>query len=101
MRLSDEKLRGRAVISADGHVIGRVVSLEVEISSWLVEAIGVELRRDIAERIGTRRSLFRAAAIEIPVKLIQSVGDTVVLSVALDALRRQETTPAAGQEAHA
>lgn len=103
MRLSDEKLRDRAVISADGQVVGRVTSLQVDVGSWQVESVGVELRRDIADRIGARRSLFRAGELEIPVRLIQSVGDAVVLSAAVDDLRdvRETAAPAAGQEAHA
>jgi len=61
MKISDDELRGRVVISGDGIAIGEVSRLFVDCTSWRVESIGVAL--------------------------IQSVGDAVVLAVKLDALR--------------
>ena len=37
--------------------------------------------------IGADRSMFHAGTLEIPVRMVQSVGDTVVLSVPVDGLR--------------
>lgn len=96
MRLSDENLRGRAVISADGQVIGSIKSVFLDATEWRVESISVELRKDVADRIGASRSMFHRGQIEVPVRLIQSVGDTVVLGAGVDALRevRRTTTTA-------
>jgi sporulation protein YlmC with PRC-barrel domain len=95
MRLSDDSLRGRAVISADGHVIGSVTSLYLDDAEWRVESIVVELRKDIAARIGAGRRLFHRASIELPVALIQSVGDAVVLAANVDDLPEAHRAPAA------
>jgi sporulation protein YlmC with PRC-barrel domain len=94
MRLSDENLRGRMVISADGQVIGAIRAVFLDATEWRIDSISVELRKDIADRIGASRSMFHRGQIEIPVRLIQSVGDTVVLGAGVDALRevRQTTT---------
>jgi sporulation protein YlmC with PRC-barrel domain len=95
MRLSDENLRGRTVISADGQVIGSIKSVFLDATDWRVESISVELRKDVADRIGASRSMFHRGQIEVPVRLIQSVGDTVVLGAEVDALREvSETTTA-------
>jgi sporulation protein YlmC with PRC-barrel domain len=82
MRLSYEALRGRPVIAAGGRVLGEVadVYLEFENNTWRVESLLVKLNRDAADSIGAARSFFRARTAPIPVQLVQSIGDTVVLS---------------------
>jgi sporulation protein YlmC with PRC-barrel domain len=98
MRLSAENLHGRTVITADGQAVGSIKSVFVDAVAWRVESISVELRKDIADRIGASRSMFHRGLIELPVQLVQSVGDAVVLTIAVDALReahRSTTSDAA------
>jgi sporulation protein YlmC with PRC-barrel domain len=97
MRLSDENLRGLTVIASDGLAIGEIALLFLEGDSWRVESLQVKLRKDIADRLGADRSMFHAGALEIPIRLVQSVGDAVVLSVAVDDLR--QVLPPAGETA--
>jgi sporulation protein YlmC with PRC-barrel domain len=93
MRLSDESLRGRTVISADGNAIGSVVELFISSSGWRVESIRIELQKDIADRIGASRTLLHRGTIELPVSFIQSVGDAVVLSIDVEKLREVHRPP--------
>ena len=88
MRLSDENLRGRTVIASDGLAIGEVAVLFLDSDAWRVESLQVKLRKDVADRLGAGRSMFHAGAVEIPIRMVQSVGDAVVLSVAVDDLRQ-------------
>ncbi len=88
MRISDENLRGRTIIAADGQVIGEIVALFIDSDAWRVASLQVKLRNDIADQLGADRTVFHAGALEIPVRMIQSAGDTVVLSVPVDALRK-------------
>lgn len=97
MRVSDESLRGRNVIASDGVAIGQVTALFLDANQWRVESLQVKLHKDIADRVGAEHTWFRAGALEIPTRAIQSVGDAVVLSVAVDELRR--LLPAAGEPA--
>jgi len=99
MRLADDNIRGRPVISADGQAIGSVTTVYVDATDWRVESLGVELHKDIADRIGAARSLFRRGVVEIPVALIQSIADTVVLGVAVDDLREGRRTTREGEAA--
>ncbi|MEO8185398.1 MAG: PRC-barrel domain-containing protein [Deltaproteobacteria bacterium] len=87
MRLSDENIRGRTIIAADGQVIGEINALFLDSDAWRVESLQVTLRKDIADQLGAHRSVFHAGALEIPVRMVQSVGATVVLSVPVDGLR--------------
>lgn len=88
MRLSDENLRGRSVIASDGVAIGEIALLFLDSDAWRVESLQVKLRKEVADRLGADRSLFHAGALEIPTRMIQSVGDAVILSVAVDELRQ-------------
>jgi sporulation protein YlmC with PRC-barrel domain len=100
MRLSDENLRGRTVISADGQAIGRISSLAIDVDAWRIEAICVELRKEIADRIGTRRTLFRRGELEIPARMVQSIGDAIILSADVDELREVQLPARPGSGAH-
>jgi sporulation protein YlmC with PRC-barrel domain len=93
MRLSDDSLRGRAVISADGLAIGEITLLFVDCQQWHVEALGIKLGKDVADRLGADRSFFHAGALEIPTTMVQSVGDSIVLSVGIDELRKDFPGP--------
>jgi sporulation protein YlmC with PRC-barrel domain len=93
MRLSDETLHDRTVISADGKAIGSISELFISTGDWRIESIRVQLNKDIADRIGAAHTLFRRGTIELPVNFIQSVSDTVVLSVDVDQLREAHRKP--------
>ena len=88
MRLLDENLRGRTIIGADGKLIGEVGTLFLDSASWRIESFQIKLDREISDLLGTPHSIFRAGVIEVPVRLVQSVGDTVVLNVAVEGLRQ-------------
>ena len=88
MRISDENLRGRTVIGADGYAVGEVASLFLDASTWRVESLKIKLRKEIADRLGASRSMFHAAELEIPVSMVQSLSDAVVLTVDVDGLRQ-------------
>ena len=88
MRLLDEKLMGRAIIGADGKVIGEVAGFFLDAEAWRIDALQVKLDRAVAEQLRARHPLFRPALIEIPTHLVQSVGDTIVLSVVVEGLRQ-------------
>ena len=88
MRLSDENLRGRTVISADGQAMGEIAALFLDSEAWQVESLQVKLRNEVADQLGAARSIFHAGTLEVPIRMIQSVGDAVVLSVSTNDLRQ-------------
>ena len=87
MRLYEENLRGRTAIAADGQMIGEVAAVVFDTDDWRVDSLQVKLRKDVADRLGAERSVFRAGELEVPTRLVQSVGDAVLLSVPVDGLR--------------
>ena len=97
MQISDENLRGRTVVAADGQATGEVAALFIDTSTWTISSLQIKLSKNAAEQLGAARSLLRAATIELPVRMVQSVGDTVLLSVPTLGLR--QTVPEAEQHA--
>jgi sporulation protein YlmC with PRC-barrel domain len=93
------KNRGRPVIVSDGLAIGEIAVLFIDSDAWRVESLRVKLRKDIADRLGADRSMFHAGALEIPTSMVQSVGNAVILSVAIDGVR--QVLPGASESAPA
>jgi sporulation protein YlmC with PRC-barrel domain len=87
MQISDDELRGRPVITADGQVLGEIKRLFLDTDRLNVTGLLIEMRKGSADQLGASRSMFHAAAIELPIGAVQSIGETVVLSVRLDELR--------------
>ncbi len=94
MRLSDENLRGRTVIAADGQAIGEIAAVFLDSDAWRVESLQIKLRNEVADQLGAPRGMFHAGILEMPTRLVQSVGDAVVLSVAAHEL--QQVLPRGG-----
>jgi sporulation protein YlmC with PRC-barrel domain len=88
MQVSDEHFRGRTVIAADGQAIGEVSALLIDTSSWTILALQIRLHKAAAEQVGAARSILHAASLEVPVRLVQSVKDAILLSVPTLELRQ-------------
>ena len=88
MQVSDEHFRGRTVIAADGQAIGEVSALLIDTSAWNIVALQIKLHKAAAEQLGAARGILRAATLELPVRMVQSVGDAVLLSVSTLELRQ-------------
>ena len=95
MQISDERLRGLTVIAADGQAIGEVAALFIDTSTWTIVALQIKLSKSAAEQLGAARGLLRAATFELPVRMVQSVGDTVLLTV--PTLELRQTSPDAAE----
>lgn len=87
MRITDENIHGRPVLTADGLAIGEVTKLYVEGTCFAIDALSIKLRKEIAERLDLKHSTFRKATIEVPATLVQSVADVVLLSARFEDLR--------------
>lgn len=88
MRFTDASLHNRIVLSSDGLAIGEITKLFIG-SDLRIQAFEVKLRREVAERLGLRRSFLHSPMLEISADVVQSIGDAVLLSVPLAAIRPQ------------
>jgi sporulation protein YlmC with PRC-barrel domain len=78
------------VVAADGQAIGEVAALFIDTSTWTIVSLQIKLSKTAAEQLGASRSLLQAATIELPVRVVQSVGDAVLLSVPTPGLRQTD-----------
>jgi len=100
MRLSDQSLHGKHVITADGTIIGNVHAVYIDGANLHLDCLAVEVRKELADRLGVQRSLFHKGVVEIPADQIQFIGQTIILSVPFAGVRAAspqstETHPAA------
>lgn len=72
----------------DGHAIGEVAALFVDTSAWTIVALQIKLHKAAAEQLGAARGILRTATLDLPVRMVQSVGDAVLLSVPTLELRQ-------------
>lgn len=93
MRLSDQSLHARTVIAAGGQVIGEVTAIFVDTDTWRVESLQVKLAKHVADEIGAARNVFHAGTLDLPVRMIQSVADAIVLSVPVSTLHEALPRP--------
>jgi len=82
------------VIAADGQAIGEIAALFLDSDGWRVESLQVKLRNEVADQLGAKRGMFHGATLELPIRIIQSVGDAVILSV--PAAELKQVSPKAG-----
>ncbi|WP_244171990.1 PRC-barrel domain containing protein [Myxococcus virescens] len=71
-------------------------ALSIDAETWKVEELQVKLRAEAADQIGAFWNFFHAGRVELPTRIVQSISDTVVLSVSVDELRQVlslESTP--------
>lgn len=85
--LFNESLRGLKVIAADGKAVGEVDDLTLVTGTWRAESVHLKLNKTAADDLGVPRGRIHAGTIDVPVHMIQSVGDSVILSVPSAQLR--------------
>ena len=88
MRFAERVHQGRRVVAAGGQEIGTVEALAIDGDTWKVEGLKVKLHSETADQIGAYWNYFHAGRVELPTRIVQSVSDTVVLSVSVDELRQ-------------
>jgi sporulation protein YlmC with PRC-barrel domain len=77
--ISCEALLGKKVIGAGGYIIGEVKGASIDTKTWQIVNLHVKLTNTAAEELGFKKR-FRSSMVNMPVKMIQAVGDVVNVS---------------------
>jgi sporulation protein YlmC with PRC-barrel domain len=80
----------KEVIAQDGTKVGKIKDLIFDHNSWTVNALIVELEKNIAEEFNVKKTLSKTR-IRISVHHIQGMSDRIVLRVAKEDLFRVPT----------
>ena len=85
--MSFDKLSGKFVICAGGFDLGEVNGVDIDTNTWQVTHLHVKLSKPASEDLGFKKR-FRSSTVCMPVSLVASVGDNVLLNKSLDELSR-------------
>ena len=83
--MSFDKISGKYVICAGGFDLGEINGIEIDISRWLVTHLHVKLSKPASEDLGFKKR-FRTSTVCMPVSLVSTIGDNVLLNKTLDEL---------------
>ena len=70
-----------------------MAALFIDTSAWTIVALQIKLLKAVAEQVGAAHGMLRAATLELPVRMVQSVGDAILLSVPTLELRQVLLSP--------
>ena len=85
--VSFEKLLNKFVICAGGFDLGNINGLEINTSTWQVTHLHVKLSSPAAEDLGFKKR-FRTSTVCLPITLVATIGDNILLNKSLDELSR-------------
>lgn len=72
-------LKGKKVTVANGYVVGEVEELDLASDSWQVTNLQVSLTKSAAVELGLDKPFLRKVEITIPTKVVDSVGNMIIL----------------------
>lgn len=87
-------LTGRMVITSDGHTLGDVADVVIDVDRWAVVALRVRLLTAATNELELKKPWFGSARITIPVEQVRGLSDTVVLRASFEQLK-EIATPSA------
>lgn len=77
-----ETLLGKKVIGTSGNIIGEVKGASINTKTWQVLQLQIKLSDIAAEELGLKKK-FRSSTANMPVRLVQTVGDVINISLSL------------------
>ena len=85
--MSIEELSGKFVICSGGFDLGEINGVEMDTNTWQVTHLHVKLSKAASEDLGFKKR-FGTSTVCVPVSLVASVGDNILLNKSLDELSR-------------
>ncbi len=92
-RCNIKSLIGKHVVGQHGRQVGIVSDLLVNIESWQLEAIMIELSRESSEDLHLKQKWFGAQIVNLPISEISGVTDSLVLKHSLEEIEFSDRSP--------
>lgn len=82
-RRKTDELIGKTVTNLDGHVIGTVVEMVIDIERWMVTDVQLRVEKATAKEMGLKTPIFGTLKILVDCSRIKSVTDQIVIDLAV------------------
>jgi sporulation protein YlmC with PRC-barrel domain len=82
-RRKTDELIGKTVSNLDGHVIGNVVEMVVDIHGWKVTDLQIRVEKATAKEMALKTPMFGTLKILVDCSRIKSVTDQIVVDLAI------------------
>jgi sporulation protein YlmC with PRC-barrel domain len=81
------KLNGTKVITANAYVLGEVDGAHVDIDTWKVTHLDVNLTNEATKELGFKKPFLGSLKVCLPVTIIKEFGDVITLENSLQELK--------------
>ena len=85
--VSFKELSDKFVICAGGFDLGQINGVELDTKTWQITNLHIKLSKSASEDMGFKKR-FGSSTVCLPISLVASVGDNVLLNKTLDELVR-------------
>jgi sporulation protein YlmC with PRC-barrel domain len=79
----------KRVITKDGKDIGVVSACNLDVSTWKINSLIVNVEKEIARDLKMKKRLFRGVNITVQTNLVSNMSDVAQLSIDLAELKKQ------------
>jgi len=79
-------LNGKKVIGTLGNILGEVEGIDVDINTWQISTLYVNLNDEAVAGFGIRKPFMSKVIVCLPTQVIKSVGDVITLNKPLSSL---------------
>jgi len=79
----------KRVITKDGKDIGVVSACNLDVSTWKINSLIVNVEKEIARDLKMKKRLFRGVNITVQTNLVSNMTDVAQLSIDLAELKKQ------------
>ncbi|MEM3059405.1 MAG: PRC-barrel domain-containing protein [Methanomassiliicoccales archaeon] len=91
-----EDIIGLEIVTSDARIVGTVEGVALDIENWYIPALRISVKKGLEDAVGVKKPLFSSAKILLKTDKVESVSDTITLSVPIngikDALLDEEMT---------
>ena len=79
-------IEGRDVITTDGRDIGNLAGAWLDVSTWTVTSLIVELDKTVVDELNVKKPMLRTARVNIPTNYVRNIADVVQLNTDISTL---------------
>jgi sporulation protein YlmC with PRC-barrel domain len=80
-------LNDKSVIDSKARIVGEAAGVEIDISSWKVTHLCVNLSDETVEALGYKKPFIGKVLIDVPIDIVEKVRDVIVLKQSLPEIK--------------